>query len=485
MITNIRILHIDDCPFIHDRIRDEIRRIQPKWRISWCDSLESALRMEQHSFEIILCDFDLGPYGSVNHQTLMRLRQHLKPRGIIALSQHEQASVTKNLMQMGFDLIENKSNPIELLISAIKSLTNYSANQASSPTSMRFGGQFATCVTARIPKLVASAVRSIHIYGESGSGKEVVCDLFQTEISSSTPIIRVNCAAIAPNLIQSELFGYEKGAFTGASHARRGLIEAAHGGFIFLDEVALLSPEAQASLLRAIENREVRRIGSDQARQIDVKFISATNVRIEELVAEGRFRQDLWQRLSEVVIAIPPLRERKSEIPSIIESLMNAPELRNFSITPAAIKLLSSLDWQDGNIRALRNCLRAMTENHQDNWLTPNSIPTRILESSSQAVEPLPQAETSLPEDANLRPLSIAMQSDRSLEEISNIALLQYLKSLSTRHQLSTRRLASILKISRSTLATRFQEMIHSKIATYEELSQIIGSKFGGQRSSG
>jgi DNA-binding NtrC family response regulator len=477
MSTSFRILHIDDCPFVHDRIRDELQRIEPQWRISWCVDLPTALQMDQHSFEIILCDFDLGESGQVDNDSIRQLKRHFQPRGVIALSQHEHPSITRNLMQMEFDRIENKSNPIELLVSAIHSLAAPQAGMSDQIKPTRFGGNFATRILERIPKLVASAIRSIHIYGESGSGKEVVCDLLETVVRSSTPIIRVNCAAIAPNLIQSELFGYEKGAFTGAVQSKRGLIESAHGGYLFLDEIALLSPEAQASLLRAIENREVRRIGSDQPRQVDVKFISATNVPIEHLVAEGKFRQDLWQRLSEIIITVPPLRERKEEVPSIIEALMNAPEMQNFSITPAAIKLLSSLDWQDGNIRALRNCLRAMTENHQDHWLTLNSIPSRILDSGLSLNGRQDELPCKTIESHSLGQLHHAMQSDRSLEDISSLALLHYLKALSTRHKLSTRRLAAILKVSRSTLATRLQDMISAGLATQEELGDILGKK--------
>lgn len=233
----------------------------------------------------------------------------------------------------------------------------------------------------RVKSILKSAIRCILIEGESGTGKEVVADLFEYHMKrqqSGQKFIRLNCASLSQSLLESELFGHKKGSFTGAVQDKIGFIEAAQNGILFLDEISSLSLDAQSTLLRAIENQEIIRIGETQVRKINVRFLCTSNIFLKELVENNKFRNDLWQRLREVEIYLPPLRERKLEIAEIIDFFCMQTKDGIYKMDPLAKDLLSSFDWSDGNIRELRNVLRAMTEFAQNGVLGLDGIPKRL-----------------------------------------------------------------------------------------------------------
>ena len=224
-------------------------------------------------------------------------------------------------LQMGAnDFIAKESKPDEILSRIESALRERSQNGRPLADDHReHVGSTLAAISLRAPNLINSAVNCIYIEGESGTGKEVAAATFERALPAGTPFVKVNCGAIAASLIASELFGYAKGAFTGATTDKAGLIEASDKGWIFLDEIATLPSEAQVSLLRAIDNQAVRRVGSTVERQVSFRVISATNESLEELVEQGKFRKDLWQRLRETQINLPPLRERRHEIPELID----------------------------------------------------------------------------------------------------------------------------------------------------------------------
>ena len=234
-------------------------------------------------------------------------------------------------------------------------------------------------IEQRIPNIIHSAIKFVYVEGASGTGKEVVADLFSKYLKNK-PFIKLNCAAIPKDLIESELFGHKKGSFTGAQFDKKGVIESAHGGWLFLDEVASLTPSAQSILLRTLENQEVTPIGETSPRKINVRFISASNVSLANMVSRGAFRNDLWQRLRETEIFLLQLHERKEEIPELINYFCQHMDGGPYQIEETALNVLSKFSWQEGNVRELRNCLRAMTENHNEKILSPMGIPTRILQ---------------------------------------------------------------------------------------------------------
>jgi len=208
---------------------------------------------------------------------------------------------------------------------------------------------------------IAPSDISVVITGETGAGKEVLADeIHRLSRRSEGPFLRLNCAALAPNLLESELFGYERGAFTGANQAKPGLFESANGGTVLLDEIGELPLATQPKLLRVLESREVMRIGALRPRPVDVRFLCATHRDLEVMTVLGQFRQDLLFRLSGISVQIPPLRNRASEIPQLVQTLLaeactraNKPVL---PISPNALALLHAYRWP-GNIRELKNVL--------------------------------------------------------------------------------------------------------------------------------
>jgi len=211
---------------------------------------------------------------------------------------------------------------------------------------------------------VAPMRATVLIYGESGVGKELVARAIHfSSPRREQPFVALNCAAMPAQLIESELFGHEKGAFTGASSRTRGKFELAHRGSLFLDEIGEMDPPTQAKLLRVLDDKEFMRVGGDQSLKVDVRVIAATNADLEAMVARGSFRQDLYYRLKVVTIAVPPLRERRADIPQLVEifldELSRGNAVRRKTVTPSAMAALQAYGWP-GNVRELKNVLESL-----------------------------------------------------------------------------------------------------------------------------
>ena len=257
---------------------------------------------------------------------------------------------------------------------------------------------------------VAPTSTTVLITGETGTGKELVARAIHRNSSrSSKPFIAINCAAVTESLLESELFGHERGAFTGADRSSPGLFEAAHEGTVFLDEVAEMSPTAQAKLLRVLADGEIQRVGSTVMRRVDVRVLAATNRNLEERVKEGTFRQDLYYRLAVVPVHLPPLRDRAEDIGELCENLsqriaeeMKIPSKR---LTPSALGKLSTYPFP-GNIRELRNLLeRALilgqsAELQPEDFYLPSSASVIQNERSEASIEMLAEQ---LPTQLDLR----------------------------------------------------------------------------------
>jgi DNA-binding NtrC family response regulator len=231
----------------------------------------------------------------------------------------------------------------------------------------------------KLIETVAKTSTTVMIRGESGTGKELVAQAIHAQsVRRFFPIVTVNCGAMTETLLESELFGHEKGAFTGAMYRRKGKLEIANGGTLFLDEIGTIGPKTQVDLLRAIETREFTRLGGNEVIQSDFRVISATNTNLEEFVKEGRFREDLYYRLQVYTIHIKPLRERPEDIPELVDyfiahyrSKMNKSVER---IAPAALQLLMKYPWK-GNVRELENAIeRAMVVTQEDTLKVENFV---------------------------------------------------------------------------------------------------------------
>ena len=240
--------------------------------------------------------------------------------------------------------------------------------------------------TIELAKKIASYDAHVLLQGESGCGKELFAQAIHNESGRSTaPFVAINCAAISKTMLESELFGYEEGAFTGAKKGGKlGLFEAAEGGTVFLDEISEMDFDLQAKLLRALQEKRFRRIGGIKEIDMNVRVISACNVDIQQYIADKKFRSDLYYRISVAPISVPPLRERREDIPELAQSFIQAVEIQNkrrYKMTDEAHNMIMSYTWP-GNIRELRNIIEYAAMMATDGVIDVSSMPPSILNSS-------------------------------------------------------------------------------------------------------
>src|SRR5262249_43293210 len=224
---------------------------------------------------------------------------------------------------------------------------------------------------------VAATDATVLVRGPSGSGKELVARALHTNSPRrERPIVTINCAALQETLLESELFGHEKGSFTGATQAKSGLVEVAEGGTLFIDEIAEMGPGLQAKLLRVLENGHYRRVGSTREAIADVRIIAATNKNLEEEQKNHRFREDLYYRLNVVTIKLPLLKERREDIPGLVEHILHTRQIGPvpFKVTPEALDALAHYDWP-GNIRELVNVLERAQILCEEHEITLDDLP--------------------------------------------------------------------------------------------------------------
>ncbi|MBF0460833.1 MAG: nif-specific transcriptional activator NifA [Magnetococcales bacterium] len=226
-------------------------------------------------------------------------------------------------------------------------------------------------------RMVSKWNTTVLLRGESGTGKELIAHAVHfNSPRAKAPFVKLNCAALPDNLLESELFGHEKGAFTGAVGVRRGRFELAHGGTLFLDELGEISPAFQAKLLRVLQEGEFERVGGEQTLRVDVRIIAATNCNLEDAVVRGQFRRDLYYRLNVVAIPLPPLRARREDIPEIARFLLartSKRQNRRLILADAAMRLLMKHEWP-GNVRELENCLERAAVMSDGNMIGPEHI---------------------------------------------------------------------------------------------------------------
>ncbi len=285
---------------------------------------------------------------------------------------------------------------------------------------------------------VAPSRATVLILGESGTGKELVAHaLHQLSPRNKSPFIAVHCAALSTTLLESELFGHEKGAFTGAAERRRGRFELADGGTLFLDEIGEIDPALQVKILRVLEERRFERVGGSETIDVDVRLVAATNRDLKKMVAEGTFREDLFYRLDVVTVQMPPLRERAGDIPLLAQHFVTTFARENGKaldgITPDALQALVEHDWP-GNVRELRNVIERMVVLSRGDRLTLRDLPPALREGAGAA---------SLPRGGAL-----------SIEATEKQLIVRALKA----HDGNVTRAAEDLGISRRTLHRKLNE---------------------------
>jgi two-component system, NtrC family, response regulator AtoC len=229
---------------------------------------------------------------------------------------------------------------------------------------------------------VAGSTATVLVEGESGTGKELVARSIHTHSPrANAPFVPVNCTALTESLLESELFGHARGAFTGAVSSKRGLFEAANGGTLFLDEIGDMGPKMQAQLLRTLQDGEVRPVGGSESIRVDVRLVCATNKDLEDEVKAGRFREDLYFRINVVTVHLPPLRDRPEDIPSLVAHFLNKTARRErreaAAMSPEALRLLSGYSWP-GNVRELENAIERAVAVAKGNVVLPSDLPPEV-----------------------------------------------------------------------------------------------------------
>jgi two-component system response regulator HydG len=324
---------------------------------------------------------------------------------------------------------------------------------------------------------VAPSEATVLITGKSGTGKELVARaVHRLSPRRSGPWVAVNCAALTESLLESELFGHEKGAFTGADKRRDGRFLQADGGTLFLDEIGEISPLMQVKLLRALQQREIQRVGGDETLAVDARIVAATNRELPEAVKSGQFREDLYYRLNVVSITVPSLQERREDIPLLVQHFMNVHSLRNRKevkgITPLAMDMLLRYGWP-GNVRELENAMERAVILLCAGFISERELPPAIVDAYRTD-----HPESAAPGDAAVPPGFPAMPASGSLEDMERALILQTLRESGDNKSEAARRLG----ISRKTLHTKLRAISNGKQTGDASARQIRENRMNLER---
>jgi DNA-binding NtrC family response regulator len=334
------------------------------------DGLIGIEKIKKEDYDLVLCDIKMPKMDGVEVlETIKKIKPEIP---VVMISGHGDLDTAVNTMRLGaFDYI-SKPPDLNRLLNTVRNaldrkelvVENKLLKKKVSKNYEMVGESDAISQIKDMIDKVSQTDARVLITGPNGTGKELVAHwLHQKSERSKGPMIEVNCAAIPSELIESELFGHVKGAFTSANKDRAGKFEAANGGTIFLDEIGDMSLSAQAKVLRALQESRIQRVGSDKDIKVDVRVVAATNKDLSKEIEEGKFREDLYHRLAVILIKVPALNDRREDIPLLIEyfssKIANEQGISKKSFSTKAIKLLQEYDWT-GNIRELRNVVERL-----------------------------------------------------------------------------------------------------------------------------
>jgi two-component system response regulator HydG len=334
------------------------------------DSVEHVYRvLDEHGIDVVLLDLKLPGVGGL--EALREIKSRRPDAVVVVITGHGTVQSAVEAMKNGaYDYVTKpfSLDELRLLLERVASHLKLKSENRILREKIRSKQGFGSIIgrapeMERLYRIISKAAHSTHpvlILGESGTGKELVArSIHFSGPYKEKPFIPVDCGSLVPTLIESELFGYVKGAFTGAAHAKEGLLAIAEGGTVLLDEVGELPTDLQAKLLRAIQEKEIRPVGSTKRVPINVRILAATNRDLEQAVAQGTFRRDLYFRLNVLSLRVPPLRERRQDIPLLIAHFLDRlcrSTGQERTLTDEAMKLILAYDWP-GNVRELENCL--------------------------------------------------------------------------------------------------------------------------------
>ncbi len=403
-------LIIDDEPDIRELLGITLKRMEIN---SYCaeDLAMARILLSQHEFDLCLTDMKLPDGDGVDFVDEMQTNFPQIPIAVITAH----GSMDSAIQALKFGAFDFLTKPIDLksLRTVVKSALNLMPKNAVSKPTIIGNSQVIEELRKTIEK-VARSQAPIYVSGESGTGKELVANMIHDYgPRSDKPFIPINCGAIPHDLMESEFFGHKKGSFTGATADKEGLFQAADGGTLFLDEIAELPQHMQVKLLRAIQEKVIRPIGSQNEFRVDVRILSATNFDLSEQVNQGLFRQDLFYRINVIELKIPPLRERADDIPLITHHILEKMSLdihiNNVNLSKDAEKKLQAYHFP-GNVRELENILeRAVT------LCTDNKIDTQdiLLPDMSVAITDSELALDSMLDDIEKKKIIEALEKTR------------------------------------------------------------------------
>ena len=388
------VLIVDDVRPMAEQYAYDLKRIGGFETLVAFDGDEALATLTRDAIDCVVLDLEMP--GKDGFAVLRAMRERGLDTPVVVYTGTGNYDRCVQAIRLGAYSFVDKADPVarvarevenaverKMLISEVVELRRYAAEDSAlrgtSPAMMKLKDSIAK--VAPIPSTVL-------IVGESGSGKELVArDVHRLSGREREPFVAVNCGALAESLIESELFGHERGAFTGANTTRKGAFESAGKGTIFLDEIGELPAAAQAKLLRVLEERQVVRVGSTHPIAVPARVIAATHRDLEADVAAGRFRQDLVFRLAVHVLRVPPLRDRLSDLPELVEHILTATcarfGIKRKTVNAEALDLLAAYDWKRNNVRELRNVVERMLIAADGDVIGPEQVPAEIVEGAS------------------------------------------------------------------------------------------------------
>jgi DNA-binding NtrC family response regulator len=455
-----RLLVAEDEANLRLVIQKELQRLG--YRVDVAPDGEAALRrLEEGNVDVLLCDINMPRMDGM--ELLRRVHERANPPEVIMLTGHATVETAIEAMKLGAYDYLSKPYRITELDALVKQaaekrrlrvdnqrLRQQLARQSQMPEIVSISDAMREAI--RLVERVAPSDASVLITGESGTGKELIAHaVHRLSSRADASFVDLNCAAFQESLLESELFGYEAGAFSGAKGRKLGLIELADGGTLFLDEITELPTQLQSKLLRAIETRTFYRVGGVRKVEVNVRIVAATNRNVDAVVSDGTFRADLLYRINGFQIALTPLRERPEDIEPLAQHLLkqvggaHPPEL-----TPEALHALRAYSWP-GNVRQLKNCLERAVLLSNDGRITINELPPEVVRPAVASGTVAAPGDSSATQNANAAP---AGSSTSSLREVERQQILSALEQTNW-HRGKT---AEILGISPSTLYRRLRD---------------------------
>jgi DNA-binding NtrC family response regulator len=427
------VLIVDDVRAMAEQYAYDLRRIAGFETLQAFDGDEALAVLARESIDCVILDLEMP--GKDGFAVLRAMRERGLDTPVVVYTGTGSYDRCAQAIRLGAYSFVDKSDAVErvarevenaverrLLLTEVAELRRYSAEdtalRGTSPAMKKLKESIAR--VAPIPSTVL-------IVGESGSGKELVArDVHRLSGKPREPFVAVNCGALAEGLVESELFGHERGAFTGANTTRKGAFESAGKGTLFLDEIGELPPAAQAKLLRVLEERQVVRVGATHPIAVPARVVAATHRELETDVAAGRFRQDLLFRLAVHVLRVPPLRDRLSDLPELADSILTATcerfGMRRKSITADALELLAAYDWKRNNVRELRNVIERMLIAADGDTIGADHVPAEIVEAGAPVLERGGEARTFLERKAEAERQIVVAALERNEWHITKTA---------------------------------------------------------------